>query len=82
MKGIEGRGSSAVGSLLDAMLHPGADQGLDLDPLIEWRCHKRIDHVVIGKGPPGGAWQVIRSSSEVTFNYTNSFPIYRELLCG
>ncbi|KAK9511295.1 hypothetical protein O3M35_005873 [Rhynocoris fuscipes] len=52
-QGVEGRGSSAVGSLLDAMLHPGADQGLDLDPLIEWRCHKRIDHVVIGKGPPG-----------------------------
>ncbi|XP_073986411.1 oxidative stress-induced growth inhibitor 2-like isoform X2 [Rhodnius prolixus] len=61
-QGIEGRGSSAVGSLLDAMLHPGADQGLDLDPLIEWRCHKRIDHVVIGKGPPGGAWQAMDSN--------------------
>ena len=45
--------------LFDFLNHPQADLGLELPSLLNWRFRpeKEIDHVVIGKGPPGGAWQ-------------------------
>lgn len=63
--GIEGRGGGKpLALLMDQLQHPCVDIGLDLPSLITWLKadnnteHKIIDHVVLGKGPPGGAWQV------------------------
>lgn len=66
--GLEGRnGGKPLSLLIDNLQHPCTDAGLDLPPLLAWlppgpqgKCqeHKVFDHVVLGKGPPGGAWQV------------------------
>ncbi|RZF32821.1 hypothetical protein LSTR_LSTR011467 [Laodelphax striatellus] len=60
-QGLEGRSSNPVSLLMDALLHPWADQGLDLPPLVDWHYvpEYTIDHVVLGKGVPGGAWQTM-----------------------
>lgn len=60
-QGLEGRSSNPVSVLLDQLSHPCADQGLDLPPVIEWRHNIKyaVDHIVLGKGPPGGAWQAM-----------------------
>jgi hypothetical protein len=49
-----------VSLLFDALQRPEADLGLDLPSLLEWRQlpDKRVDHVVLGRGGPGGVWQV------------------------
>lgn len=59
-QGLEGRAPHPLSLLMDALSHPGADQGLDLPSLLQWRHHpdQRVDHVVLGTSPPGGAWQV------------------------
>lgn len=59
-QGLEGRTSHPVSLLMDALIHPGADLGLELPSLLQWRHHsdKQVDHVVLGTSPPGGAWQV------------------------
>ncbi|KAF5281837.1 hypothetical protein FQA39_LY05051 [Lamprigera yunnana] len=55
--GIEGRSTNPIALLLDSLIHPYADVGLELNSLIEWRKRGlEIDHVVLGKGPPGGSW--------------------------
>ncbi|KAL1115357.1 hypothetical protein AAG570_007387 [Ranatra chinensis] len=55
-QGLEGRSRNPVAVLVDQLMHPGADQGLDCHPVLDWKSHHRpVDHVVIGKGPPGGA---------------------------
>ncbi|XP_044264390.1 oxidative stress-induced growth inhibitor 2-like [Tribolium madens] len=55
--GIEGRSTNPVSLLLDALLHPCADIGLEMEPLVEFKkVGAEIDHVVLGKGPPGGSW--------------------------
>lgn len=63
--GLEGRNSGKPLSLLmDQLQHPCLDAGLDLPSLLDWKNpeehqeHKVVDHVVLGKGPPGGAWHV------------------------
>ena len=63
--GLEGRNSGKPLSLLmDQLAHPCLDAGLDVPSLLEWKSpdnhktHKPIDHVVLGKGPPGGTWHV------------------------
>ncbi|XP_056641628.1 uncharacterized protein LOC130448341 [Diorhabda sublineata] len=56
-QGLEGRSTNQVSLLMDALLHPNADMGWDLAPLVEFRkTGKEIDHIVLGKGPPGGSW--------------------------
>ncbi|XP_015601511.1 oxidative stress-induced growth inhibitor 2 [Cephus cinctus] len=62
--GLEGRsGGRPLALLMDQLQHPCVDAGLDLPSLLTWKSvedhpeHKIIDHVVLGKGPPGGAWQ-------------------------
>ncbi|XP_034825852.1 oxidative stress-induced growth inhibitor 1-like [Maniola hyperantus] len=57
-EGLEGRSQNPIALLVDNLVRPCADLGLQEDPLIEWRydVEKQIDHVVLGKGPPGGAW--------------------------
>ncbi|XP_075225208.1 oxidative stress-induced growth inhibitor 1-like isoform X2 [Lycorma delicatula] len=63
-QGLEGRANNPVSLLMDALCHPCADQGIDLPSLIDWRYEpdQRIDHVVLGKGLPGGAWQTMDSN--------------------
>lgn len=63
--GLEGRnGGKPLSLLMDQMQHPCLDAGLDVPSLLTWRSkeehrsHKVIDHVVLGKGPPGGSWHV------------------------
>ena len=45
--------------LFDHLHHPGADLGQDRDPLLRWekRPDLAVDHLVIGRGKPGGCWQ-------------------------
>lgn len=58
--GLEGRSTNPVSLLLDSLTHPCADIGLEIDPLIEWRRNgAEIDHIVFGKGPPGGSWHTM-----------------------
>lgn len=59
-QGIEGRSKNPVSLLIDAMTHPGADMGLEWPSLLTWKkTHKSVDHLALGKGQPGGAWQGI-----------------------
>ncbi|KAK0179137.1 hypothetical protein PV327_007956 [Microctonus hyperodae] len=62
--GVEGRGTCRpLALLLDQLQHPCVDAGLNLPSLLVWKSaeyhpkQKIIDHVSLGKGPPGGAWQ-------------------------
>lgn len=59
-EGLEGRSPNPVALLLDALCRPDADLGVDNPSLLEWKFEKEhaIDHVVLGKGKAGGAWQV------------------------
>ena len=64
VQGLEGRSNNPVSLLMDTLNHPCADLGLELPSLLEWHRHPecQVDHIVLGKGPPGGSWQVILSS--------------------
>ncbi|XP_014606025.1 PREDICTED: oxidative stress-induced growth inhibitor 2-like isoform X1 [Polistes canadensis] len=62
--GLEGRsGGRPLSLLMDQLQNPCVDAGLDVPSLLDWKSkeqhpeHKIIDHVVLGKGQPGGAWQ-------------------------
>ncbi|XP_029159416.1 oxidative stress-induced growth inhibitor 2-like isoform X1 [Nylanderia fulva] len=64
--GIEGRGGGRpLALLMDHLQHPCVDAGLDVASLLDWRSadeypeHRIVDHVVLGKGQPGGAWQAM-----------------------
>ncbi|XP_076628688.1 oxidative stress-induced growth inhibitor 1 isoform X2 [Colletes latitarsis] len=64
--GLEGRvGGRPLALLMDQLQHPCVDAGLDVPSLLTWKSleqhpeHKVIDHVVLGKGQPGGAWQTM-----------------------
>ncbi|XP_023949358.2 oxidative stress-induced growth inhibitor 1 [Bicyclus anynana] len=57
-EGLEGRSQNPIALLVDNLLRPCADLGIQEESLIEWRydVEKQIEHVVLGRGPPGGAW--------------------------
>ncbi|XP_028174694.1 oxidative stress-induced growth inhibitor 1-like isoform X1 [Ostrinia furnacalis] len=57
-EGLEGRSQNPIPLLMDNLLRPCADLGIPADPLIEWKydVEKQISHIVLGRGPPGGAW--------------------------
>ena len=62
--GLEGRlGGRPLALLMDQLQHPCVDAGMDLPSLLTWKSaeqcneHKVIDHIVLGKDQPGGAWQ-------------------------
>jgi len=59
--GLEGRSNNPVSLLLDALQKPEADLGLELPSLLEWKSNvqKGVDHVVLGRGKPGGIWQTL-----------------------
>lgn len=56
--GLEGRSTNPVSLLLDSLQHPCADLGMELPCMVEYKNHpeKEIDHLVLGRGPPGGSW--------------------------
>jgi len=53
---LEGRSANPVSLLFDTLNHPQADLGLELPSLLNWKFSKTnaVDHVIIGRGPPGG----------------------------
>ncbi|XP_047035727.1 oxidative stress-induced growth inhibitor 1-like [Helicoverpa zea] len=57
-EGLEGRSHNPIPLLMDNLLRPCADMGIQADSLIEWKfdIEKQISHIVLGRGPPGGAW--------------------------
>lgn len=59
-EGLEGRSSNPVAVLFDSLLLPDSDFGLDRTSPLVWRYEpeRAIPHLVLGKGPPGGAWHV------------------------
>lgn len=65
--GLEGRSINRVSVLFDQLQHPEADFGFENPSTLEWRYHsdKEIDHVVIGKGLPGGAWHRMNDCKEI-----------------
>ncbi|XP_018597732.1 oxidative stress induced growth inhibitor 1 [Scleropages formosus] len=63
-EGLEGRSSNQVAVLFDSLLMPGSDFGLDCASPLLW-CYepeRAIPHLVLGKGPPGGAWHAMEGS--------------------
>lgn len=56
--GLEGRSRNSVALLFDTLHQPNADLGDEEKSRLEWRHHetKAIQHVVLGKGQPGGSW--------------------------
>uniref|UniRef100_A0A8D0DFR9 Oxidative stress-induced growth inhibitor 1 n=2 Tax=Salvator merianae TaxID=96440 RepID=A0A8D0DFR9_SALMN len=63
-EGLEGRSSSPVALLFDALLRPDTDFGGTEDSVLTWwhQPEKAIPHLVLGKNPPGGAWHSIEGS--------------------
>ncbi|CAH1640848.1 unnamed protein product [Spodoptera littoralis] len=63
-EGLEGRSQNPIPLLMDNLLRPCADMGIQADPLIEWKydVEKQIDHIVLGRGPPGGSWHTFPPS--------------------
>ncbi|XP_013879886.1 oxidative stress induced growth inhibitor 1 [Austrofundulus limnaeus] len=63
-EGLEGRSSNPVAVLFDSLLLPDSDFGLDRVSPLEWRYEpsRAIPHLVLGKGPPGGAWHAMEGS--------------------
>ncbi|KAG5672298.1 hypothetical protein PVAND_002435 [Polypedilum vanderplanki] len=57
-QGLEGRTTNPVSLLFDNLQHPAADLGLKLPCMLKYKYHKdkEVDHVVLGKGLPGGSW--------------------------
>ncbi len=66
-EGLEGRSLNRVSVLFDQLQHPDADFGVENQSTLEWKYHsdKAIDHVVIGKGMPGGAWHQMDDCKEI-----------------
>ncbi|XP_051884521.1 oxidative stress-induced growth inhibitor 1-like isoform X2 [Pristis pectinata] len=63
-EGLEGRSHSPVAILFDSLLRPDTDLGVSVDSVLSWRLEpdQYIPHLVLGKGPPGGAWHSIEGS--------------------
>ena len=60
VQGLEGRSTNPVSVLFDALAHPDADLGVEQPSNLEWKFRDdlQVNHVVLGKGQPGGAWKV------------------------
>uniref|UniRef100_A0A8C1MNB5 Oxidative stress-induced growth inhibitor 1 n=1 Tax=Cyprinus carpio TaxID=7962 RepID=A0A8C1MNB5_CYPCA len=63
-EGVEGRSSNPVAVLFDALLLPDGDFGVDCASPLIWRHEpeRATPHLVLGKGPPGGAWHAMEGS--------------------
>lgn len=64
-EGLEGRSSNPVSVLFDVLNHPEADLGIDHPSVLTWQKNPdwEVDHVVLGKGYPGGSWQKMDGST-------------------
>lgn len=78
--GIEGRGGGRpLALLMDHLQHPCVDAGLDVVSLLDWRSadeypeQRVVDHVVLGKGQPGGSWQVRATSNMIFLSFLCNF---------
>ncbi|XP_017336581.1 oxidative stress induced growth inhibitor 1 [Ictalurus punctatus] len=60
-EGLEGRSSNPLAVLFDSLLLPDSDVGLDCASPLLWRYEpeRSMSHLVLGKGPPGGAWHAM-----------------------
>ncbi|XP_061147888.1 oxidative stress induced growth inhibitor 1 [Syngnathus typhle] len=63
-EGLQGRSSNPVAVLFDSLLLPDSDFGMDHVSPLEWRYEpeRAVPHLVLGKGPPGGAWHTMEGS--------------------
>ncbi|KAJ0050234.1 hypothetical protein NL108_014322, partial [Boleophthalmus pectinirostris] len=63
-EGLEGRSSNPVAVLFDSLLLPDSDFGLEHSSPLIWRHEpeRAIPHLVLGRGPPGGAWHAMEGS--------------------
>ncbi|XP_077386443.1 oxidative stress induced growth inhibitor 1 [Festucalex cinctus] len=63
-EGLQGRSSNPVAVLFDSLLLPDGDFGADHTSPLEWRYEpeRAVPHLVLGKGPPGGAWHAMEGS--------------------
>ncbi|XP_034143396.1 oxidative stress induced growth inhibitor 1 isoform X2 [Esox lucius] len=63
-EGLEGRSSNPVAVLFDSLLLPDSDYGLEHASPLLWRYEpeRAIPHLVLGRGPPGGAWHAMEGS--------------------
>ncbi|GFW70874.1 oxidative stress-induced growth inhibitor 2 [Trichonephila clavipes] len=59
-EGLEGRSVNPVSVLFDTLVRPQADLGIENPSVISWKFNSEnvVDHVILGKGIPGGSWQV------------------------
>ncbi|KAM8947226.1 oxidative stress-induced growth inhibitor 1 [Pelodytes ibericus] len=63
-EGLEGRSHSPAALLFDSLLRPDTDFVGDADSVLTWKFepHRAITHLVLGRDPPGGAWNAIEGS--------------------
>ncbi|XP_066522776.1 oxidative stress induced growth inhibitor 1 [Hoplias malabaricus] len=63
-EGLEGRSSNPVAVLFDSLLLPDGDFGAECVSPLEWRYkpERATPHLVLGKGPAGGAWHAMEGS--------------------
>ncbi|XP_053304843.1 oxidative stress-induced growth inhibitor 1 [Spea bombifrons] len=63
-EGLEGRSHSPAALLFDSLLRPDTDFEGDVDSVLTWKLEPQnaITHVVLGRDPPGGAWNAIEGS--------------------
>ncbi|XP_074645233.1 oxidative stress-induced growth inhibitor 2-like [Tubulanus polymorphus] len=60
-EGLEGRSTNPIALLFDTLYHPNADLGMEDPSAVTWKHDSShiINHMVLGKGPPGGVWQTL-----------------------
>lgn len=65
-EGVEGRSSNPVAVLFDSLLLPDSDFGLEHASPLLWRYEpeRAVPHLVLGRGPPGGAWHAMEGSMQ------------------
>ena len=59
-EGCEGRSHNPVAVLFDTLSRPDADLGVVKSSLLEWKMRPdlKVNHLILGKGRPGGCWEV------------------------
>ncbi|GFY75648.1 oxidative stress-induced growth inhibitor 1 [Trichonephila inaurata madagascariensis] len=64
-EGLEGRSVNPVSVLFDTLVRPQADLGIENPSVISWKFNSEnvVDHVILGKGIPGGSWQKMDGST-------------------
>lgn len=72
-EGLEGRSNNPVSVLFDTLNHADADLGVDSPSFLRWIRQPSghdVDHVVLGRGLPGGSWQSMDQSA-LTLSMSN-----------